>query len=59
MGSEPHLRPQLMATLDPQPNERGQGLNPCPHGCQSGSLTPEPPQALPDINSLVILNILK
>ena len=24
--------------LDPQPTERGQGLNPCPHGEQSGSL---------------------
>ena len=24
--------------LDPQPTEQGQGLNPCPHGEQSGSL---------------------
>ena len=34
MGSEPHLQPtpQLMATLDPRPTERGQGLNPHPHG---------------------------
>ena len=33
-GSEPHLRPtpQLMATLDPQPPEPGQGLNLHPHG---------------------------
>ena len=32
--SEPQLRPtpQLTATLDPQPTERGQGLNPQPHG---------------------------
>ena len=30
----PHLRPtpQLAATLDPKPTERGQGSNPCPHG---------------------------
>ena len=29
-GSEPHLRPtpQLTAMLDPQPTQRGQGLNP-------------------------------
>ena len=25
--------PQLMATRDPQPIERGQGSNLCPHGC--------------------------
>ena len=33
-GSEPHLRPtpQLMATLDLQPTECGQGSNPHPHG---------------------------
>ena len=33
-GSEPHLRPtpQLKATLDPWPAERGQGPNPQPHG---------------------------
>ena len=33
-GSEPHLRPapQPMATLDPQPTERGQGSSPHPHG---------------------------
>ena len=31
--SEPHLppTPQLMATLDPQPTERGQGSNPPLH----------------------------
>ena len=31
--SEPHLQPtsQLMATLDPQPTEQGQGSNPQPH----------------------------
>ena len=35
--SELHLpsTPQLMATLDPQPTERGQGSNPQPHGSQS------------------------
>ena len=34
VGSEPRLRPtpQLTATLDPQPTERGQGSNPQPHG---------------------------
>ena len=34
-GSEPRLRPtpQLTATPDPQPTERGQGLNPSPRGC--------------------------
>ena len=33
-GSELRLRPtpQLTAMLDPYPTERGQGLNPCPHG---------------------------
>ena len=33
-GSEPHLGPmlQLMATPDPEPTERGQQLNPPPHG---------------------------
>ena len=33
-GSELHLRPipQLMATPDPSPTERSQGLNPPPHG---------------------------
>jgi len=33
-GSKPHLQPtpQFTATLDPQPTERGQGLNPHPHG---------------------------
>ena len=33
-GSKPCLQPtlQLMATLDPQPTEQGQGLNPQPHG---------------------------
>ena len=34
VGSKPRLQPipQLMATLDPQPTERGQGLNLHPHG---------------------------
>ena len=34
VGSGLHLWsiPQLMATLDPQPTERGQGSNPHPHG---------------------------
>ena len=38
-GSEPCLQPtpQLTATLDPQPTERGQGSNPHPHGYQFGS----------------------
>ena len=42
-GSKLCLRPiaQFMATPDPQPTERGQGSNLCPHGCQSGSLTAE------------------
>jgi len=33
--SELHLQPtpQLWATPDPEPNERGQGSNPHPHGC--------------------------
>ena len=33
-GSEPHLQtiPQLTATSDPEPTERGQGLNLQPHG---------------------------
>ena len=33
-GSEPHVRPtpQLTATPDPQPTERGQGSNLCPRG---------------------------
>jgi len=33
-GSEPYPipTPQLTATLDPQPTEQGQGLNPQPHG---------------------------
>ena len=32
--SEPRLwpTPQLMAVLDPQPTEQGQGSNPKPHG---------------------------
>ena len=43
-GSEPHLlpTPQLMAMLDAQPTDRGQGLNPHAHGCWLGSLTAEP-----------------
>ena len=34
VGSEPRLQPtpQLTAMLDPQPTERGQGLNPQPQG---------------------------
>ena len=28
--------PQLLATLDPEPTERGQGSNPHPHGYSSG-----------------------
>ena len=34
-GSEPRLRltPQLKATPDPPPTERGQRSNPHPHGC--------------------------
>ena len=37
VGSEPCLQPtpQLMATQDPWPTERGQGLNLHPHGCYS------------------------
>ena len=33
-GCEPRLQPtpQLTATLDRQPTEQGQGLNPQPHG---------------------------
>ena len=33
-GTEPHLQPtpQLTAMPDPQPTERGQGVNLCPHG---------------------------
>ena len=30
----------------PQPTKQGQGLNPCPHGYQSGLLTTEPRQEL-------------
>ena len=43
VGSEPHMQPtpQLMATSDPQPPERGQGLNLHPYGYQLGSLTAE------------------
>ena len=46
--SMPHLQPtpQLMATPDPQPTERGQGWNPRPHGCQSGLPTAEPQREL-------------
>ena len=38
-GSKPYLQPrsQLMATPDSQPIERGQGLNPHPHGYQLDS----------------------
>ena len=41
-GSKPHLppTPQLMAMLDPQPTEWGQGLNPNPQGYLSGSYLP-------------------
>ena len=43
-GCEPCLQPtpELMATLDPQPTEQGQGFNPQPHGSQSDSLTTVP-----------------
>ena len=43
LGSQPCLRstPQLTAMPDPYPTEQGQGLNPNPSGCQSGSLTTE------------------
>ena len=46
--SEPHLRPipQLMAMLDPQPTEQGQGSNPKPHGSQLDLLTSEPQREL-------------
>ena len=49
--SKPHLRPtpQLMATLDPQHTEQGQGSNPQPHGSQSGSLTTAPQWGLPHL----------
>ena len=36
-----------MATPDPLPTMRGQGLSPSPHGCQSGSLTTELQWELP------------
>ena len=38
--SEPHLHPtpQLMAMLDPNPTEQGQGWNLPPHGYYSGVL---------------------
>ena len=36
-GSKPHLWPQLTAPLDLWSTERGQGSNPCPHGCKLGS----------------------
>ena len=34
VGFQPNLQstPQVMAMLDPQPTERGQELNPHPHG---------------------------
>ena len=40
--SELHLQPmlQLVAMLDPQPTDRGQGLNLHPHGLYVGFLTP-------------------
>ena len=46
--SEPHLQPalQLKAIPDPEPTDRGQGLNLHPHGCYSHSLTTEPWQEL-------------
>ena len=49
-GSELCLRPtpHLMATPDPQPTERGQGLNPQPHGYYVGLLTTESQWELPD-----------
>ena len=40
VGSKPRLQstPQLTATPDPVPTERGQGSNPQPHGSQSDLL---------------------
>ena len=38
--------PQLMATPDPKPTERGQGSNPHPHGSSSDSLTTAPQREL-------------
>ena len=42
--SEPSLQPtpQLMATPDPKPTEKGQGSNPRPHGSYSDSLNTAP-----------------
>ena len=44
LRSKPCLQPtsQLMAMLDPQPSEQGQGSNLKPHGSQSDSLTTVP-----------------
>ena len=48
LGSELRLRPtpQLMATPDLLPTERGPGLNPHPRRSQSGLLTTEPQREL-------------
>ena len=46
--------PQLMLSPDPWPTEQGQALNPCPHGCYSGSLTAEPWQKVLSWHSLFL-----
>ena len=48
ISAEPRLQPtpQLTATPDPQPTERGQGANPQPHGSWLDSLTTAPRQEL-------------
>ena len=53
--SKPCLRPQLMATLDPQPTEQGQGLNLKPRGSQLDWLTTEPRQELQPLPLLIYL----
>ena len=51
VGSEPSLQPtpQLTATPDPQPTERGQGPDLQPHGSSSDLLTTEPRRELPQL----------
>ena len=48
VGSEPRLQPtpQLTATRDPQPTEKGQGFNLQSHGSWSDPLTTEPQREL-------------
>ena len=60
-GSEPCLRPtpQLMAMLDIQPAEQGQGSNLRPHGCQSGLLPAEPRQELCEFSLNICFTSLK